>query len=308
MSDSIKLSIAIVNWNVRDLLANCLRSLDSDPLAQGAEMIVVDNASSDGSVDMLRTAFPGVRLIQNDENVGFARANNQAIRESRGEYILLLNPDTKVVGSAVMSLAQFLDQRQDVGAVGPRLLNADGSLQQGCYPRPTLLREFWRLFNLDRLWPLGVYPMEAWALDEPRPVDALMGACLMLRRQALDHVGLLSQDYFMFSEEVDLCYRLQQAHWQLVWVPQARVVHYGGQSTKQVADDMFLQLYQGKVLYFRKNHGWATAKMYKLIVAAAALARLVVGQVPWLVSSGRRGQQSMLVSRYRQLLAALPGM
>lgn len=301
-------SIIIVNWNVRQFLADCLTSLSNDPLIKHAEIIVVDNCSGDGSTEMLRAEFPNVRLIRNSENVGFARANNQAIRECSGRYVLLLNPDTRILDDALSTLVRFLNEHPCVGAVGPRLLNSNGSLQHGCYPQPTLVREFWRLFHLDVVWPFGVYAMEAWPLDTPRYVDVLLGACLMLRREALDQVGLLSEDYYMFSEEVDLCHRLQRANWRLVWLPEARVVHYGGQSTNQVADDMFLRLYEGKILYFRKNHGALTAKLYKLILAAASLARLAAIPLAQLEPPCQRLRHSVQAARYRQLLAALPRM
>ena len=310
-STSVTLSIIIVNWNTRDLLAQCLTSLYADvPFASFApfETFVVDNASSDGSAAMVRERFPQVHLIENSENVGFARANNQAIRQSTGRYVLLLNPDTEVQPGALEILVRFMDAHTRVGAAGPQLLNPDGTLQAWCYPAPTLSREFWRLLYLDAFWPYGRYDMATWDLSTPREVDMAPGACLILRREALDQVGLLDEDYFIYSEEVDLCYRLRQHSWKVHWVPQAVVMHYGCRSTRQVAAAMFLRLHQGKVLYFRKRHGQLAAYAYKLILLAAALTRLLLSPLAWLERHPRRHQHLARAGDYWRLLKVLPKM
>ena len=268
----------------------------------------MDNASTDGSAQMVRERFPWVRLIENRENVGFARASNQAIRDSAGRYVLLLNPDTEVKPGALETLVRFMDAHSKAGAAGARLLDPDGTLQPSCHPAPTLSRELWRLFHLDALWPYACYPMAVWDLDTPREVDAAQGACLILRREALDQVGLLDEDYFIYSEEVDLGHRLRQHGWEVYWVPQAVVVHYGGRSTEQVAPEMFLRLYQGKVLYFRKHHGWLAVRAYKLILLVAALARLLVSPLAWLERPPRRQEHLALAGHYRRLVTALPWM
>jgi hypothetical protein len=270
------------------------------------EVWVVDNGSADGSPAMVRARFPWVRLVENQENVGFARANNQAIRESEGRWVLLLNPDTEVKSGALEVLVRFLDAHPQTGAVGPRLLNPDGTLQPSCHPAPTLPSELWRLSHLDALWPFALYPMSEWDLDTPRRVDVLQGACLLLRRAALDQVGFLDEEYFMYSEEVDLCQRLKRAGWSLYWVPEAQVVHYGGQSTQQVAAEMFLQLYQSKLLYFRKHHGRPAAQTYKLILATATLVRLSLSPLAWLERFPQRERHLTLAGQYLRLLKALP--
>jgi GT2 family glycosyltransferase len=257
---------------------------------------------------MVRQRFPQVHLIQNRENTGFARANNQAIRQSAGNYVLLLNPDTLVESGALAALLAFLDEHPRAGAAGPKILNPDGSAQISSHPRPTLSRELWRLFHLDTLWPYAEYPIKRWAADRAREVDVLMGACLLLRKSVLDQVGLLDEDYFIYSEEVDLSYRIQQAGWRLHWVPQAHVVHFGGQSTYQAPTEMFLNLYHGNIKYFRKNHGWSAAQFYKLILLTATLSRLVLAPFVFFERSSRRQKHLALVDRYRRLIMALPGM
>ena len=298
------LSIIIVNWNTADLLAQCLASIYTYPPNCSFEVLIVDNASTDASVQMIREEFPQVELIESKVNLGFAGANNRAINRSAGRYILLLNPDTEVKAQAFDVLVHFLETHSQVGAVGARTLNPDGSLQTSCYPTPTLFREFWRLFHLDVLWAYGSYNMVGWSVNQAREVDVLLGACLLLRRVALNGVGLLDEDYFIYSEEVDLCYRLQKANWHLYWVPQAQIVHYGGQSTQQVAAEMFMRLYQGKLFFIRKHYGWLAGQAYKLILLIIALARLLISPLAWLERSPQRQRHLTLASRYWKLVRA----
>ena len=305
------ISIIIVNWNTQELLAQCLESVSDEinrlhPLR--VETLVVDNASKDDSVQMIRKRFPWVTLIENQTNVGFAPANNQAILESTGRYVLLLNPDTEVKPGAFEALVRFLEANPQAGGVGARLLNPDGTLQISCYQVPTLPRELWRMFHLDALWPYGVYRMTDWDLDTARKVDIVQGACLVLRQTALNQVGLLDEGYFIYSEEVDLCHRLHQAGWPLYWVPQAKVIHYGGQSTQQVAAEMFLQLYLGKVLFFRKHYGRLTTQAYKLILLIATVIRLLLTPLALLEPPVKRQNHLTLADHYRRLLMTLPGM
>lgn len=303
----MKLSIVIVSWNTCGLLRRCLASVYAHPAREPFEVFVVDNASTDGSPEMAAREFPQVRLIANRENRGFAGGNNQAIPLSTGEYILLLNPDTEVYPGALQALVAHLDAHLSDGAAGARLLNPDGSLQESAYPRPTLLREAWRLFHLDSLRPLAVYPMGSWPVDRARPVDVLKGAALILRREALDAAGPLDEGYFMYSEEVDLCTRIQRAGWRLAWVPQAQVLHHEGQSTRQAARDMFLRLYQGKVRYFRQHYGAATAGTYKLVLLLASLARLAITPLAFFEPAPRRRQHLALSGNYGRLVWELRG-
>ena len=239
---STTLSVVIVNWNTRDLVMQCLASVYTSSL-DTPEVLVVDNASTDGSAAAVSGCFSQVRLIQNRENVGFAQANNQAIQECTGRYVLLLNSDAQVRAGGLETLVQFMETHPEAGAAGAQILNPDGSLQLSCYPAPTLTRELWRLLHLDAFWPYGEYHMTGWDLEAPREVETMLGACLILRREALDQTGLLDPDYFMYSEEIDLCYRLRRKGWHLYWMPLTQVIHHGGQSTRQVAYTMFLQLY-----------------------------------------------------------------
>jgi GT2 family glycosyltransferase len=304
----MKLSIVIVSWNTKDLLEACLQSVYQYPLNEPFEVWVVDNHSKDDSVSMVRAQFPQVELIASEDNLGFAGGNNRAIPYCQGEYVLLLNPDTEVKPEALNVLVAFMDSQPDAGAAGSRLLNDDGTLQPSCHPMPTLSREFWRMFYLDKLIPVGVYDMEKWDMEQPREVDVLMGASMLLRKEVLDRVGLLDEGYFMYSEEVDLCFRLQKAGWRLFWVPQSQVVHYWGQSAKQVLAKMFLQLYRGKLRFFRKHYSGLTVFLYKIVLGLAALFRLALMPLVWLRNSEQRDDKLHMARHYGRLLLALPKM
>ncbi len=302
------LSIIIVNWNTCRLLDQCLESVFENLDGIDAEIWVVDNASNDDSVPMVQNKYPEVKLIINQENCGFAGANNLAIQQSSGDFVLLLNPDTQLKPGALSKLLNFIQAKPNAGAVGARLLNADGTLQRSCYPRPTLFREFWRMFNLDSIWSLAKYPIQNWSLSEPRKVDVLMGACMLVGKKVLDKVGLLDEKFFMYSEEVDLCYRIQLSGHCLYWLPEAEVVHYGGQSTSQVAEEMFLQLYEGKILYFRKHYSRSAVGLYKAILYAASLARLVMTPLVLLQERAKRQKNLILLNHYRHLISTLDTM
>jgi GT2 family glycosyltransferase len=308
---AMNLSIIIVSWNTQLLLAQCLASIQSathPKTLADLEIFVVDNASSDGSADMVRQHFPSVRLIESPENLGFARGNNLAIRQSTGRYVLLLNPDTELLPGALEGLLEFMETRPDAGAAGSCLLNPDGTLQYSCSPAPTLMREFWRLLHLDALYPYGSYWMNTWSSSAPREVDNVQGASLIVRRSILDQIGVLDEGYFMYTEEVDLCYRIRQAGWHIFWVPSSHVTHYGGQSTQQVSAEMFLHLYRSKILYFRKHHGMLATAIYKLILMMTGLIRLLLSPLSRLEASSNRQQHEALAHNYRQLLNTLPQM
>ena len=301
------LSIVIVSWNTQKLLEECLTSIYAYPPEGEYEIWVVDNASTDRTSDSIQLNFPLVRLVVNKSNIGFATANNRAISQCSGRYILVLNPDTLVKPGSLPTLIRYLDEHPQSGAVGPRVLNPDGTLQMSCYPAPTLARQLWKLLHLDSLRAYGEYDQGRWDPDRDRPVDVIQGACLLLRKKALDQIGLFDEDYFMYTEEVDLCYRLRKAGWKLYWEPHAEIIHYGGQSTQQVAPDMFIQLYQSKILYFRKNHGRLSSLIYKLILLAISLVRVSLTPFAWLERSSQREQHLKLGANYLHLIRVLPG-
>ncbi len=298
------LSVVIVNWNTCELLADCLGSVYETAVNLRFEVFVVDNASADGSAEMVRDRYPEVHLIENQENVGFARANNQAICRCRGRYVLLLNSDTEVHTGALDGMMQFMEEHSQAGGCGPRLLDTDGSLQVSAYPMLTPEREFWRLMFLDQLWRRASYTQERWDPYTAHPVDVIIGACLLLRRAALEEVGLLDENYFMYTEEVDLCYRLAQAGWGLWWVPWASVTHHGGASSRRIAEEMYIQLYRSKARFYRKFGGRHRVGRYMFLMRMAYVARLAIATVcaPFSTSLGAQARL------FRRLLAELPSM
>lgn len=222
-----ELSILIVHYNTLDLLRQCLTSVSALPGDLPLEIIVIDNASPDASVKNLVGEFPRVAFHFNNENLGFARASNQGIQMGQGRYLMLLNPDALIDGDGIQDLTQFMDGHPDAGATGPRLVYPDGELQLSCRRFPTLGTLLLRMSRLDRLvrGPVRHYLMQDWDHQSVCEVDWVMGACVILRREALDAVGLLDEGFFMYYEDVDLCFRLWQAGWKVCYNPQVVVQH-----------------------------------------------------------------------------------
>ena len=305
------LSIVIVSWNTKQLLSRCLESISGQEgfsMPGEVEIILVDNASTDGSVEMVREQFPDVVVIENARNNGFAAANNQGLRIARGKFLLLLNPDTELPAQALRTLLEVITRQTGAGAVGAGLINPDGTLQQSASPMIGLWREAWRLFHLDRFYPLAVYPLAEWDQTTEHPVDVVQGACLMLKRTAVEQVGLLDEDYFIYTEEVDMCFRLKEAGFGIYWVPQVRVLHYGGQSTRQRRREMFLKLYESKVIFFRKHFSRTTVNAYKLLLGFAALLRLVISPVSSVLRRLGKMDTPPTGPYYWYLLRILPGL
>lgn len=301
-------AIVIVSWNTAPLLKTCLgtvmRELKNFDRGK-VEVVVVDNASKDGTVTMLAESFPGVRVIANQENVGFASANNQAFNNSDSDYIWMLNPDTELGSGAFSALFEFMESTPLAGAVGSLLHDSEGTLEEAAFPIISPLREIWRLFHLDAIYSYSTYPINRWDHSQPHEVGAVQGASLMLRRQALAQVGVLDPGFFMYTEEVDLCFRLIKAGWKIFWLPSSRVLHHGGQSTRQVRAQSFLNLYRSKTLFIRKHYGWPQSIIYKITLLAAAVPRVIGGLALRLISS-RDDDRVLLAKNYFTLIKALP--
>jgi N-acetylglucosaminyl-diphospho-decaprenol L-rhamnosyltransferase len=239
---------------------------------------VVDNASSDESVRVIRRCFPRVRLLENSSNVGFARANNQALRELGADYVLLLNPDTIVHAGAVDRMVRFLQDHPTAAAVGCMLLNEDGSLQPSCRSFPTPLKHLAEVLRLPRLCRhvpvLNQRCVLAWKHDQIRAVAWVSGACLAMRREAIREVGLFDEGYFMYAEELDWCYRARQHGWLVYYMPDAKVTHLGGRSTARVAPRMFVQGYQSLLRFFGKFYSPAAVMGLRAVIAVRVAARV----------------------------------
>jgi len=250
----IDLSIVIVNWNTKDLLPQCLKSFDQASDRLKMEVFVVDNCSVDRSVELVREKFPEVIVIQNPMNLGFAKANNQAMKRSKGKYILLLNPDTQVKEGAVENLTHFMDAHPEVGIAGAKLLNSDGSKQNSIANFPSLATELLNKSLLRWLFP-KTFPGKERNISEPIEVDSIIGACMMVRREAMEQVGLLDEDYFLFLEETDWCYRMKKAGWKVYHVPQAEVYHFQGKSAEKDKKRAKVEYYRSRYQFFKKNRG-----------------------------------------------------
>jgi len=271
------LSIILVNWNTRDLLRACLRSLAAHPATGLTEIIVVDNASADGSAEMLRSEFPAVTLIANDRNAGFAEGNNQGLARAQGEFLLLLNPDTEVRPGALDVLIVFLRAHPEAGAVAPRLEYPDGRLQYSCraFPWPGYL---WAQgLGLARLFPrsrtFGGYQMTWWAHDAAREVDQPMASALLVRRAAYQAVGGFDPAFPIYFNDVDWCWRMRQAGWRIWYLPEAVVVHHLGASTRQMKAAMIAESHRGLLRFYAKHwRGRIGPFVYWPTVAGIALA------------------------------------
>ncbi len=263
-------SVLIVNWNTRALLGACLDSIFTTLVEVDHEIIVVDNASSDGSADWLRATYPQVALIANAENVGFARANNQALEKSRGRFALLLNSDAQLRPQTLAHLLEVIQQESNAAAVAPMLLNADGTFQAGPNDDITLWNETLLMLGLARFIRSGYYP--GYAAQARRGEYAWVGGtCLLLRRSTWEQIGMLDADYFMYTEEADWCWRARQAGWTIWYEPAAQAVHLGGASSRQASSRMRASLYKSKLIFFNKNRPrWQTMVLRNLLMCTAS--------------------------------------
>ena len=273
----VDLAIVVVNWNTRELLAQVLESVYAAADGLSLEIVVVDNASHDGSADMVRNRFPAVHLVENATNVGFARANNQAVHASRGELILLLNSDTIVQPGALAHLVAFMQAHPEAGIVGANVRNGDGTPQR-CYGRfPNLLTETATIWGLDTRPPFAGWLNPQQDLgSEAIQADWVMGAALVIRRAAFLQAGQFDPGYFMYSEEVDLARAVKQAGWHTYVLGSARIVHLGQQSNKHLPALMKAQLLLSKIRYFRKHQGRLVAAAIWLVFGTSILVKQYV--------------------------------
>lgn len=256
----IDLVVSIINHKNRDLLRELLRSIELHTHRISYEVFVVDNASRDGSVEMVRSLYPWVHVLSNDHPMGFASNNNRVLHLAQSRYLILLNDDMLLLNDALDRMVAFMDANPSAGAVGCRLLNTDGTLQRSCwrqYPSPKTL--FIDLFYLSR-WSPGLcwvrdFDVSIQSTGEPVEVDYLLGACLMVRQQVIDQIGPLDENFFMFLEETDWCYRIRQRGWRVFWVPDGEITHYGQQSVSKDPVRFVPMLYRNYCRFCRKHGG-----------------------------------------------------
>ena len=250
------LSIVIVSYNTREMLRDCLNALPAGAQGLTTEVFVVDNNSPDGSIEMVQKEFPSVICIANRDNAGFTKANNQALKLAQGEFVVILNPDTETELRSMTTLVNFLREHTDTGAVGPKLLNTDGSLQHNGRRFPTPYREFlghsglanWNRVKFDREMEYGREDFNILA-----EVDQVSGACMMVPKRVMDEVGMLSEDFYMYYEEVEWCWRIRQAGYKVYYLPDARVVHHWMGSVRQASHAMTARMFKSALTYYQKT-------------------------------------------------------
>jgi len=289
------LSVIIVSYNTRDLLRGCLQTVFASHLPGGFEVIVVDNCSSDGSADMVAAEFPEAILIRSQHNGGFAFGNNQGLRVARGRYVLLLNPDTAVPPDAFAILVRFMDEHPEAGVCGPRLVRADGSLDLACrrsFPTPEV--SFYRLIGLSKLFPqsprfarYNLTYLDEYQLAE---VDSVVGACMMVRRQAIEQTGLLDEEFFMYGEDLDWAYRIKSKGWKVFYNPATTVLHYKREAARQQPAKTITEFYRAMLIFHRKHYAPHTFFMLNWIIVAGIYLR---GGLALMINRLRPREESM---------------
>lgn len=307
MNNTLDLTVIIVNWNVRELLKNCLESIYTQTREIAFEVIVVDNGSSDGSIDMVVREFPKVRLITNKENLGFGKANNQAIRESKGRYLALLNTDTVILGDALATMVGFMDAHRKVGAVGPKILNPDTTVQLTCGRHsPTLLTELWDFTKLSSLFPksrvFGKSLMGFWDHNDTREVQLISGACMMVRRETIEQTGLMDERFFLYADETDWCYRMRKNAWEIYLNADAVIIHLGQKSMKRNSVSTVYWSCKSMHAFFLKHHGVLSAVAYRAMVFMFIGLRIPVYWLWQYLMPSERVQIQEALKQYPQVL------
>lgn len=281
MSATPTLSIVIVNFNTRELLKACLRSVEASRTAWPWELFVVDNASADGSADMVAAEFPWATLIRSESNRGYAYANNLGLRRAAGSYLLLLNPDTVLPPDALQQMVEYMDAHPEAGIAGPKLVRQDGSLDLACrrsFPSPEV--SFYRMLGLSKLFPrssrFGRYNLTYLDPDRPAEVDSVVGAFMIVRSEAVSQVGMLDESFFMYGEDLDWAFRIKSRGWKVLYNPAVVVLHYKGESSRRHSRKAILEFYRAMHLFYRKHYAAQTNVLLGALIVAAIWAKCAV--------------------------------
>lgn len=307
------LSIIIINWNSKDYLRGCLKSIAVNISDLKFEILVIDNASYDGSAQMVAVEFPHVSFIQSDRNLGFSGGNNRAVRQAKGSFLLFLNPDTIMEEDALLTLVQTLRRLPDGAIAGARLLNTDRTLQTSCVQSfPTILNQvlgsdlLYRWFPRSTLWGMAAL---FEASKEPEPVEVISGACLMIKREIFERVGGFDEHYFMYSEDVDLCFKIYQIGFKSYYVPAASVIHHGGGSSQKARSAFSNVMLRESVYRFMRLHqGWLAAFFFRLFIGLSALLRLPMALLMSLFQRGGGSGARVSVRKWISILRWSCGM
>ncbi|WP_199624230.1 glycosyltransferase family 2 protein [Paenibacillus alkalitolerans] len=275
------LSIIIVNYNTRQLTLDCISSLLQSETSYKYEIVLVDNGSSDGSVNAVRSQFPSVNIIVNTENVGFSKANNQGIQRATGRYVLLLNSDTVVEPSTLSAMIDFMDRNPDVGTSGCKLVLPDGTLDEACKRGfPTPLASFYYAFGFSRRFPnepkYNQYKLSHLNPNEVHEVDCLVGAFMIVRREVIQQIGGLDENFFMYGEDIDWCYRIKEAGWKVVYYPKTTVIHYKGASSRRKPLKIIYEFHRAMVLFHRKHYSRKHSIVVNFLVYAGISTKFLI--------------------------------
>lgn len=314
----IDLSIIIVSWNVADLLVACLDSILASPIAINTperdkpviEIIIVDSASSDHTVTTLRERYPQVTLLAQDENVGFTRGNNIGFEAAHGRYLFLLNPDTEVIGDALIQMVGYMDAHTDVGIIGPHTLNTDGTTQSSRRHFPSKALAFFESTWLQSLAPqsmLDDFYVRYAPDDAVMDVDWVQGSALMARREVYEQIGDLDTGYIMYSEELDWCKRAKDFGWRVVYLGSAQITHHGGKSSEQVTPHKHIYFQQSKLRYYRKHHGDAFAAALRVFLLLSYLWQLAVEGVKGVIGHKRDVRRERMRLYWQVVRSGLTG-
>lgn len=309
---SPELSIVIVNWNGKAFLKSCLESLVREGSGLDAEIIVVDNGSSDGSPEMVRELFKEVKLICNRENVGFARGNNIGLRECRGEWICLVNSDVEVMSGSIKCMVSYMREHPKVGMMGPKVIDSASGITPNYREFPSLWNLFCRALALDKIFPpsriFGGYFMNYFDGTHMRKVDVIAGTFWLLRKKALDEAGWLDEDFFMYGEDIDLCKRLKRSGWDILYFPEAEIMHHGGGSSQSDPIRFFIEQQRSNYLYWRKHHRPISGVGFILILMVHQMVRSVFWSFLFMANfrGENRQDRRLKVKRSLKCMTSLP--
>jgi GT2 family glycosyltransferase len=288
------ISVVIVVWNAKKYVLDCLESLSRHCAGLDLEVIIVDNASTDGTPELVERRFPDFKLIRNSENLGFAKANNIGIQASSGEYICLVNSDVKFTGDCISPMMRYLIANPDVSMLGPKMLAANGEVRRSTMRFPTVWNQFCRSLGLDLAVKgshiFGGLLMADFDHQSTRPVEVLAGWFLMVRRSAVQRVGLLDPQFFIYGEDVDWCYRFRQAGEQVLFFADGEAIHYGGASSSHAPLRFYLEQYFANFQYWRKHHGWFGQLSFLATMALHHFVRLVAAAFAYVFISTQRAE------------------
>ncbi len=305
------LSIIIVTWNGKKYAEECLHSLTAQPLGFSAEIIVVDNASSDGTPEAVRAQFPQVHLIENDKNLGFARANNIGLAASRGRYVCLMNSDVVIPPGCMESMVAYLEANPTIGVLGPKMLSPDGGIGYSVMRLPTVWNTLCCALGLHAVFPkstwFGGFIMSGYPYDAIDDVEVLTGWFWMVPRKALDQVGGLDELFFMYGEDIDWCYRFLKAGWRVVFFSEAKALHYGAASSAKAPTRFYIEMRRANLQYFRKHAGRIRTFGYRVAIWLHELTRILGYSVIYTLSSPRRSEAALKMGRSIACLRWLSG-